>query len=344
MIDAGHRAAHTQPIDPTGQWRWDGAQWVHNTLPTAPFPSWPPAAPPEPPAASNGWLQPPVANKPGRGLAIAGLTVAIVGVVFGIVPLLFYLALPFGVLGLVFGILGRRHGLGKAAIVLAVIAIGLGIAGAVIVSDAFNDVNKAVNSSVAPNETTSHVAPTETAPSVPTDPYKHSAIADATKISGVTYRLEPNHSHVDGVINYDTSPPVGGNHSQYWVDCTGTVYPNAIANENAVHGLEHGAVWITYRPDLPKADVTALTKYVSGQDRMFMSPYPGLKTNISMQSWGYQLFLDSPSDPRIRQFIDALRYNPKTTPEYGADCSQPTFKARPSTFGHPLWAPATQPQ
>jgi uncharacterized protein DUF3105 len=174
-----------------------------------------------------------------------------------------------------------------------------------------------------------------------TNPYKQPALGDATKISGVTYRVEPNHNHVQGAIKYDTSPPVGGNHSQYWVDCTGTVYPNAIANENAVHGLEHGAVWITYRPGRPKADVDALAKYVSGQDRMFMSPYPGLKSNISLQSWGYQLFLDSPTDPRIQQFINALRYNPKTTPEYGADCSQPTFKAHPSTFGNPLWAPAT---
>jgi hypothetical protein len=174
-----------------------------------------------------------------------------------------------------------------------------------------------------------------------TDPYRQPALADATKISGVTYRAEPDHTHVQGLIKYDASPPVGGNHSQYWVDCTGTVYANAIANENAVHGLEHGAVWITYRPGLPKSEVDTLAKYVSGQDRMFMTPYPGLKTNVSLQSWGYQLFLDSPTDPRIQQFIDALRYNPKTTPEYGADCSQPTFITHPSTFGHPLWAPAT---
>ena len=97
-----------------------------------------------------------------------------------------------------------------------------------------------------------------------TDPYRQPALADATKISGVTYRVEPDHTHVQGVIKYDASPPVGGNHSQYWVDCTGTVYPNAIANENAVHGLEHGAVWITYRPGLPKSEVDTLAKYVSG--------------------------------------------------------------------------------
>ena len=52
-------------------------------------------------------------------------------------------------------------------------------------------------------------------------------------------------------VKYDTTPPIGGNHSPYWADCSGTVYSAAIANENAVHMLEHGAVWITYGPALP---------------------------------------------------------------------------------------------
>lgn len=165
-------------------------------------------------------------------------------------------------------------------------------------------------------------------------------LADAKSISGVTFTKEPDRGHVTGTVAYNTTPPVGGNHNGYWADCTGTVYPNPIANENAVHMLEHGAVWITYQPGLAKTEVDALTKMVNGVDRMAMSPYPGLKSKISLQSWGYQLFVDSASDPRIQQFVDALRYNPKTTPEYGADCSQPTFKTKPSTFGNPLNGPA----
>jgi hypothetical protein len=74
---------------------------------------------------------------------------------------------------------------------------------------------------------------------------------------------------------------------------------------------------------------------------MALSPYPGLRSNISLQAWGYQLFLNKADDPRIQQFVGALRYNSKTTPEHGASCSQPTFKTHPSTFGHPLWVPAT---
>jgi hypothetical protein len=163
----------------------------------------------------------------------------------------------------------------------------------------------------------------------------------AKKINGVTFRQEPHRTHVDGHIKYDATPPVGGNHSQYWADCTGTVYPNAIANENAVHMLEHGAVWITYNAKtLPASQLTELKKYVTGVDGTALSPFPNLKTPISLQSWGYQLFLQKASDPRIAKFIATLRYNPKTTPEYGASCSQPKFIGHPSTFGHPLWVPA----
>jgi hypothetical protein len=164
----------------------------------------------------------------------------------------------------------------------------------------------------------------------------------AADIQGVTFKQEASRDHVQGVIQYDSTPPVGGNHSQYWADCTGTVYSQPIANENAVHMLEHGAIWITYNAQtLPADQLGQLQKLVNGQDRMALSPFPDLKSPISLQAWGYQLFVDKASDPRIEKFITALRYNPLTTPEYGATCSQPTFKQHPSTFGHPLWEPAT---
>src|SRR4051794_20136053 len=172
--------------------------------------------------------------------------------------------------------------------------------------------------------------------------YTRSELAAAKQINGVKYHVEPNHTHKEGVLKYDTTPPTGGDHSQYWADCTGTVYNQPIANENAVHMLEHGAIWVTYNPnDIKGGQLAQLKKYVAGIDRMALSPYPDLKSPISLQAWNYQLFLNSASDPRIAQFIAALKYNPKTTPEYGATCSQPTFKQHPSTFGHPLWTPAS---
>jgi hypothetical protein len=171
------------------------------------------------------------------------------------------------------------------------------------------------------------------------DRYRLPELPAAKQITGVSYHIEPNHNHVATAVKYDTSPPTGGNHSQIWADCAGTVYTSAIANENAVHMLEHGAVWITYKPGLPATQVAKLAGLVNGVDRMAMSPYPGLKTNISLQAWGYQLFVNSASDPRVNDFIAALRFNPKTDPENasGVTCADPGFKAKPSTFGHPIF-------
>jgi hypothetical protein len=170
----------------------------------------------------------------------------------------------------------------------------------------------------------------------------NSAADDAKKIPGIIIKNEPNRQHVTSPVTYDTTPPIGGNHSGYWGDCTGTVYPNAIANENAVHMLEHGAVWITYNKNtIASGDLAKLTSLVQGRNGMAMSPYPDLKSPISLQFWGHQLFVDSASDPRVTRFIDDLLLNPDVTPEYGATCSQPSFKANPSTFGNPIWtAPA----
>jgi hypothetical protein len=119
-------------------------------------------------------------------------------------------------------------------------------------------------------------------------------------------------------LSYDVVPPVGGTHNPTWQNCSGDVYDGQIADEHAVHSMEHGAVWITYRPDLPKAQVDKLAGKVRGTDYMMMSQYPGLDSAISLQAWGYQLKLDDANDSRIDEFIKALR---NRGPEKGASCS-----------------------
>jgi hypothetical protein len=116
--------------------------------------------------------------------------------------------------------------------------------------------------------------------------------------------------HQAGPIQYTKySPPVGGVHNNSWQNCMGDVYDAPIANEHAVHSLEHGAVWVTYRPDLPKDQVDKLAAKVRGKEKMLMSPYTGLDKPISLQAWGYQLKVDNADDGRIDDFITALRQN-----------------------------------
>jgi Protein of unknown function (DUF3105) len=137
----------------------------------------------------------------------------------------------------------------------------------------------------------------------------------ANSIDGmVNYRekqpdLVASGKHKAGSIKYTVTPPVAGEHNQNWQNCMGDVYDAPIANEHAVHSLEHGAVWIAYRPDLPKDQVDKLAAKVRGKEKMMMSPYEGLDKPISLQAWGYQLKVDNADDGRIDDFIKALRVN-----------------------------------
>lgn len=122
-------------------------------------------------------------------------------------------------------------------------------------------------------------------------------------------------------VAYDQSPPFGGPHDAVWADCNGVVYEQPVRNENMVHGLEHGAVWIAYNPDqISGPALQSLQNRVQGDIYLMLSPYPGLDTPISLQSWGHQLKLSDPDDERIGQFIRSLRLNPYTHPEVGGTC------------------------
>ena len=154
-------------------------------------------------------------------------------------------------------------------------------------------------------------------------------------IEGITVAEYAPEGHVASEQSYPESPGVGGLHDPEWADCDGAIYDNQIREENAVHSLEHGAVWIAYNPDaISDADLSVLTEYVANQPFIFMSPYAGLSSLISLQTWNHQVFVDAVDDPRITQFIQLLRQNPETTPERGT-CTNPAFLTDPLLEGDP---------
>ena len=149
-----------------------------------------------------------------------------------------------------------------------------------------------------------------------------------------TYKYASGQQHVTTPVDYKESPPVGGPHDPYWADCTGTVYTVDIRHENAVHALEHGAVWVTYNPKkVSSADIKTLATLVTNQPGRLMSPYAGLDSAISIQSWNHQLKVSNASDKRLKQFADFFTTNPDYYPEIGASCEQPDFKAHPLVQG-----------
>jgi Protein of unknown function (DUF3105) len=142
--------------------------------------------------------------------------------------------------------------------------------------------------------------------------------APSTPPEGVKTFHNLSRRHTEGPVNYPQTPPVGGPHSPVWQNCG--FYSEPVRNENAVHSMEHGAVWITYRPDLPQEQVDKLRELAESQSYVLVSPYPGLPSPVVASAWGKQLRLDSANNPRLEQFIRAYRQGPQT-PEPGAPCS-----------------------
>lgn len=162
-------------------------------------------------------------------------------------------------------------------------------------------------------------------------------------------------AHTESAVTYKETPPVGGEHHPVWLNCG--VYDAPVRNENAVHSMEHGAVWITYQPDLAAADVETL-KDVAPDTYALVSPFEGLPAPVVVSSWGHQLQLTGADDPRLEEFIKEYRQGPDA-PEPGALCTNgtdgsdmpppaspttaPSGSATPSTAVSPSPSPSASP-
>ncbi len=140
----------------------------------------------------------------------------------------------------------------------------------------------------------------------------------ASTPEGVESFAIPSRNHVEGTVSYPQTPPVGGDHNPVWQNCG--FYSSPVRNENAVHSMEHGAVWITYQPDLPSDQVEVLRNLAHDNTYVLVSPFPDSPAPVVASAWGKQLQLDSANDPRLEQFVSAFREGPQA-PERGAPCT-----------------------
>jgi len=136
--------------------------------------------------------------------------------------------------------------------------------------------------------------------------------------AGVQSYQVSTRNHVLGDVAYAQTPPVGGDHAPIWQNCK--FYDRPIANENGVHSLEHGAVWITYRPNLPQQQLDLLRRLASRQTYVLISPFPDLPAPVVASAWGRQLRLASATDRRLDQFVRAFRLGDQA-PERGGGCT-----------------------
>ena len=143
-------------------------------------------------------------------------------------------------------------------------------------------------------------------------------IADLKTFPGLAGSVHVDPTPVDYLADYGMNPPAGGAHFATWLNCG--IYDVPVPNENAVHDLEHGAVWITYDPDALSQDEVETLQNAGPATYMVVSPYPGLPTPVVVSAWGVQVQLDDVNDPRLEDFITKY-WQAGTAPEPGAPCT-----------------------
>lgn len=139
--------------------------------------------------------------------------------------------------------------------------------------------------------------------------------------AGIRYLDVASRDHVPELSGGPEGPPAGGNHKPTWQNCG--FYDEAVDTGAAVHSLEHGAVWLTYRQDLSATDLDLLRRISASRAKVLISRWDGsLSTPLLASAWGAQQPMTSASDPGLeaflRQFEGAL-----SSPEHDGPCTAP---------------------
>ncbi len=114
---------------------------------------------------------------------------------------------------------------------------------------------------------------------------------------------------------YNSNPPTSGPHFE--VPAHIGFYDVALPDEQLVHNLEHGDIWIAYHPRIGSSTALLLKEFLDGQ-KVIITPRESNEFDISLAAWerldlGFNLatpgVLSKDEIDRIRSFF--LRYRNK---------------------------------
>lgn len=101
---------------------------------------------------------------------------------------------------------------------------------------------------------------------------------------------------------YNSNPPTSGPH--YPQPAAWGIYENQLADETLVHNLEHGGIWISYKPDL-LAEEKAKLNEIAGRykSKVVLEPRVQNETAVALAAWQRLKKLDSVDEAAITEFI-----------------------------------------
>lgn len=105
---------------------------------------------------------------------------------------------------------------------------------------------------------------------------------------------------------YNSNPPTSGSH--YADPAAWGVYQNELPDEQLIHNLEHGGIWISYKPDIDpstKSQLESIGKKYPGS--VVVTPRVKNDSVIALASWGRLEKLESFDEAKIVDFVGANR-------------------------------------
>jgi hypothetical protein len=111
---------------------------------------------------------------------------------------------------------------------------------------------------------------------------------------------------------YNSNPPTSGWH---WPQpAPWGVYTTTQPDERMIHNLEHGGIWISYKPDKVDADTIAkLNDFAKRYQLIIVEPRANDEAPIVLAAWTHMLSMEQYDERAILEFIQA--YHNKG-PEY----------------------------
>jgi hypothetical protein len=105
----------------------------------------------------------------------------------------------------------------------------------------------------------------------------------------------------DRHLPYDSNPPTSGWH--YASPAAWGVYSQPLPDEQVVHNLEHGGIWISYRD--PDAQVVEKLEALMQRfpTKLIITPRPKNDSQIALAAWGHLLKLERYDEGPILAFI-----------------------------------------